>query len=86
MFFEIEGNKTKLFGLNSAINGIDAINIAQAGVASPRKFSFCLSSTLNFASLSAEKTAISKAEKTIKILNASIENENCLICRLCFIN
>ncbi len=35
-------------------------NMAQAGVAKPMKFSLCLSSTLNFASLRAEKTTMIK--------------------------
>ena len=35
-------------------------SIAHAGVARPMKFSLCLSSTLNFASLSAENTTMIK--------------------------
>ena len=41
----------------SAANISDPHQSAQAGVARPRKFSLCLSSTLNFASLRAAKTA-----------------------------
>ena len=38
----------------------DPQSMAQAGVARPIKFSLCLSSTLNLASLRAEKTTMSK--------------------------
>ena len=46
----------------SIINGRDEINNAFAGVGSPIKFSDCLTSMLNLASLRAENIAMIKAE------------------------
>lgn len=82
----MDGNKIKLFGLNSAINGIDAINIAQVGVANPRKDSVCRLSTLNLANLMAENKTMRNAESKINRLKIGNENENCLICMLYFSN